>query len=637
MYNLINVLDFFIENKTKYDHGDYKNLKELHLKLNDSDFIQDCIVLTLYNYVKPLKMPFNTFILNKDVLSFLQNYENDYSSLLEKNKDNLNKLEEFLFKDVQFVKNPLDLIPYLIIEALVEYHNADIRFLKSSVKDDTEESTMVYDDFVDLKEHNIVEAFQNKPYGYYITANLPEKYSSYYKGTRYNIVSNQGNGLTIFNLDNTFLETCGFRSDSINFSHLVNKEHLITFDAIKSEKTDLSTTVNINKYFKSFINQLIFKTFSFFANANKSDHKEEVLIGYKKETSKNTNFPIVTIFEKEDMPVFTFDELAFTGKYQCLAFLDTYFKNIVDLDLINYYSDELFSTHLISHSSNSYTPTDKSYSFSKKYFNDFEIEIEHMQSYLPSRDSSNGCLTPINPHFVGSKQEIRDYAFRIAKANKIKLYSYYLGMFLREHSEKFTNDISNFLHLNIEDLLDNNELLNSIVKIGTANASSRNWEYISGSHSNISFLNKASVFDKNGYLNSLKNINILDYKGKSKGTKLVAFDCRNTDFSNILKNDYNLKLDNTSNFFLLWFEAKHELEKIAESENRKMHGSLFRFIDNGADPELYNWFYNSPFIHIIVPMSKSNEEKFITKAKTYEHIEFINCNFGYSNGSRGYS
>ena len=60
MFDIINVIDFFQETKSKYEFNDYEGLKELILN-SDSQFIDDCVLLALYGYVKPLEKPFNTF------------------------------------------------------------------------------------------------------------------------------------------------------------------------------------------------------------------------------------------------------------------------------------------------------------------------------------------------------------------------------------------------------------------------------------------------------------------------------------------------------------------------------------------------------------------------------------------------
>lgn len=668
MFDIINVIDFFQETKSKYEFNDYEGLKELILN-SDSQFIDDCVLLALYGYVKPLEKPFNTFMSNKDVLSFLSSYEDKKAQLMETYKEEFSKLESFLFQDVTFVKNKIDFIPYLVVEGMLEYKSAKKKFIPNVSVESGEQTVVFRNETIDFRDGQLnLSAFADKDYGYYVGIINPDELSNYYRGSKQQIISNQPEGLKIYDIHSEVSQITGFRNNTLEFSNLFKKKHLFEVDLIEAHEQELQLYTGdkeIKHLYHSFVNKLVLKTFIYFANLNHEKINNVSYLGYKKSKDNKSNFPAVITSQSREMPYFSFEDLKFKGQYDFLSFLDDWFEDILDLDFVNYYSDQINSIHFFEQQhewevaqSKSNMTVDQALNgnyvemldkfengelpyFSKEYCNNLRINIINEHSFLNSQERSGDTLTPINPYFSGTEEEMREYAFKIAKANKLKLYNFYMRAFQRTFELNFHTEMKAFLDVNIVDLMEDEEWLNNLERIGIANISPRNWGEL-GQNGHISVLVNEDQVESlvpikkyERQIKSVKDVNFVDYKGKSKATQWATFHCRNINTLSILEDKYFLKLSKESQFFIDLFKADQRLKVLRKAQSINGIDNLFRFRDYGVDIELYIWFNYNVLLNIVVPMSKGNKEKFV-KRLDLNNIDLLNCSFGYSNGSREY-
>ena len=70
-------------------------------------------------------------------------------------------------------------------------------------------------------------------------------------------------------------------------------------------------------------------------------------IGYNK-SDNNSNFPVVSNLDTKEIRSFSFEELKFKGEYSFLSFLDDLFEDVIDMQYINYFADNVNKIHLIS-------------------------------------------------------------------------------------------------------------------------------------------------------------------------------------------------------------------------------------------------------------------------------------------------
>ena len=660
MFDILKVIDFFIKNKPSSDKNDYEQLKSVQEKFSDHNFINDCILLSLYSYINRLSLPFNVFMTNPDVMSFLQSYEENKRSLYIKNEDEFSKLEKTLFFDINFVKNKKELIPYLIIEAMVEYNKSSQMFFESNLQNNSVFSTEVYDSNpIAINSTNNLAYFDTVPNGFYIIKRNADDYSSYYSGSKYGIVSKQPSGLTFFNIENKLLGISGFKKQDKTFLNLINKTHSLDIELIKSNNNELTTDVQVPSYFNGFINKLVIRAFAYFSSINKEATQTTGFLGYVSNNKKETLFPVSTNYKTANMPFYTFDDLRFSGEYNHLAFIDDLLEDILDLKFVNYYSDKIEYLHCLSHvdsykglgelslkelnnllSEDTTKEKEKEVDiFSKQYCNSFEIEIKTRQTFLNHYENSTIKLIPINPYFFGSEEDIKKYSLRIAKSNKLKMYSFYLKQYITKNIKSFTSEITEFLNENIKSLLDDNDFLETIERVGLANNSDRN-------SSGLGYSSSSSLITKEKYITinpnssydnllSFSDLDLLDYKGKSKGKNLIAFNCGNLEMLSILENKYGLSLSNTSQKIIDIFKSSLILQDVRNKTNQH-GGSLLRFNDSDCDIELYDWLHTSVLFHIIVPMTDKNKKVFSAKIEVINKAVILNCNFGYSNGSRDF-
>lgn len=657
------IFQFFIENNfsKNYTGNDlfvskYQKLHTLYKNFEGNVFISESIIYTLYSYAKNEKYTFQMLEKTKDFLPFIVNYELFCQEYLDKNRQILSELKKYVFSNgFEYFKHPEEVIPYLIVEALTELDNAKISFIsKVNVSEAESHQANIYlhSEIIPYTTFNeTINILRNKPNGYFLCEDLPQTHSNIVKGNGYMLAANNDDGILIYQFKNEVAHRSGLRGTSLRFDNILRKEHKIDFETNESASNQVSVDVKEFDFpFYNFINECVFKTFIYISSTEANNHKKDckAYIGFQKEESKNNQFPVLSDYQSHKMPIFTFDDLRFTGKFEFLSFLDDYLEEFLDMDLVNYYSDDIRSYHELSFT---HFKNDHVFERTRESFNSFKIIIKDELSM--GDDRSNMSLTPINPYFFGTEKEIYDYAFKIAKANKLKLYSLYVYVLDLITRKSITNEVQAFFNNNINTLIDDNVFVSMLKSVGTANISDRNKDYLFNARSHAF---PAVIHDKQfvfGYIfdkskvaeneiafdtTALSDIPFLDYQGKVKAKKMVVTHCHDMTMYQYLRDNYNYVLSADHEFFINITKAYIELKKIVNHdvpEGTKLH-NLTMMYDSKFEAEYYSWLdFYVPFF-LAIPMSDKNEKEFIKRCKL-NNSEIINCTFGYSNGSKEYS
>lgn len=643
MFNIINVIHFLKEKNSSSSSIDYESLAMLYNKY-DSPLIRDCILLTLYDYIKEISMPFGYFIENKDVIGFLNNYS-ETKNLFVTHKDDIEKLESFLFYGNESILNKKELIPYLVIESLLDYERSNNFFVQSISPSKLNYSTQTYTDIIDIDEtKSFIDNFSDKMFGFYICKTQSQKNSRMYYGYTYNIVSHQPDGLYFYELYSKYTSHHGFRQPSLEVrDNMIIKPHSIE---IKVSEENKSLSVHSHRGgIKNTINQLIYRTFTYWCELYKDSVDKTGVIGsFPNKTGNSlTNYPAISSYKSKEIKAPTFENLKFSDKYECLKFLDDKFENILDMDLVNFTSTELDFITTFEHT-NGNSPSDlkKDYDFTPEFFNNLNIEKIYMPDALATGKVSGFSFSSINPHFQGTEEQLDNHVFRTAKINKMRLYAFYINLYMDNQKHELADEMQAFFKENSIALLSDPEFLSTINKVGTSNISDRNLKTELRDNGKAFFiLNDDDAFFEKDYLykrlKPCKDVNFRDYKGKSKAQKFIAFDCNNLDMINVLKDKYKLKLSDNSEFCLKLVESFHILKNIIVSDKITKTDSIIYALDLDIDVELYTWNAYNTLFYCIIPMSKKHHEEFLLSLESQESTtEVLNCNFGYSNGSRSF-
>lgn len=636
MSNIIKVIDFFKSQKNA-NFINYDSLEKLYIKY-DSPLIKDCILLTLYDYIKNVSLPFAAFIDNQDVISFLSEYKNSKDFFI-KHKESISKLESFLFAGHNEILNKEELIPYLIIESLIEYDRSNNFFIKSNKSLKLKYSRDIFTYIINVDEtKSFVDNFKNKPFGFYICKAQGQKNTRFYSGHTFNVISYQPEGLYFHELHSEYEMHYGFRKQKLDVKdNLITKDHHIEIKYPESHK-ELSTDIKGTAFYQT-INLLIYRTFTYWADLYKQDINKQGVIGFVNH-NESVNYPALIDYTSKEIHNLTFDDLKFEDKYECLKFLDAKFESILDMNLVNFTSPEIEFISQFRHESEKH-PYDiqKKFEFNKDYFNSIEITKHHINDTIKQANTNGIPFSSINPHFCGTKDELVNHTFRSAKINKIKLYTSYISIYIKRHQSSFEAEMETFIKGNADKLFSDKEFLKSISRSAVANISDRNMS--NGLRSNGSpffIINDESIFqNKNHNLaRSCKDINFIDYKGKVKANRFFAFDCRNIEMLDIFKNKYNLKLSKDSTFFIQLFEAFHSLKSISKNDGVTSTDTIYSTLDLGIDVEQYLWNNFDTLFYTLIPMSKKHSDEIIEELKAIGKSEILDCNFGYSNGSRSF-
>lgn len=637
MFNLSNVISFFEANinDAKYQ---FKSLNLIQQKTK-SKFIKDSIIQALYSYISKYSIPFNTFMSNPDVTAFL----NDYCSSLERYKihqTEIEKINDILFGNDTNISNKNDLISYVIVESLIDFYNSKKYIIQ---KNNNKEGfyNKYFDEIIELENsHDFISSFQSKPYGFYVCKLPFQQYSTFFYGYKYAIISNQPNALYCYELNNSVNVSHGFNIYNLEIKNdIFRKSHNFKIEINENSQNELSTDLN-HSIFKDTITKLVFKSFLYWAESIKEETFEKGYIGFNK-SSNNNNFPAVVNFDSKEVKSFSFEELKFSGEYSFLSFLDDLFEDIIDMQYINYFADNVNKIHLIKHVSDDIKfKFDENYSFDKNFFNEFEINIVDKVPLDKLKCHERGLsLTPINPYYFGTEEDIREYNLNIAKLNKLRIYYLYVKIYFKKNVANFDKEMQSFFIENINKFVTENDFIHLVSKFATGNISNRNIKenFLYAQLPTVVISENISFVDKSKKFYSIKNIedlDIIDYKSKAKAKKLIGFDISNINIWNYLEERFESNFSKETQFFISLFKSFHLLQNIRnDKEFKKVSNIIAAFPYEYVDIELYKWIDFDRLVRVFVPMSNKNYKEYMSILEEINHPNVINCNFGYGNGS----
>lgn len=652
-----NVLNFFIDNKIhRHFSGSsdficrYTKLKRLLQEFEANEVISDSIIYSLYLYIKKESVPFELFIDSKDILSFLSNHQSFVKEYNEKHSGFVNKLTQFVFTNTHFVKNREELVPYLMVEAMLELSHVRSSFIQKLYNEKENDNVYLHPKLIKISNYNnIIQEMADKPLGLYLTEDFPQKSVNFLTGNGYMLIANKSDGIYIYQFKNETNHYAGFRGKHLQFDNIISRRHEIEVELVETNDTELSTHVE-EKFvnFRSFVNELVLNTFIYLSTLNEKQVKENnvAAIGYHKNEDSNVcNFPVLAGFNSTTMPIFTKEELRFKGEFEFLAFLDEWLEPYLDMDSVNYYSDQVTAFHQVSFT---HHPNSHRFSATKESLNSFEVKV--VTEDFDER--TNYTLTPINPYYFGNEQEIYDYAFKIAKANKLKLYSIYMDLLSVIHEYKMGRELHSFFNKNIVEIMNDETFINMINSVGTANISNRNKGYLTSNFNNtlpvfiheqfidcsLHISEKAKDGDIDFSNTQFDSIGFKDFIKKTKATKMVVTHCDTMEMLNYLRENYNFVLGEEYETFIKLtkaFKQFVDLRKQNIPEKTKLH-NLTMMHDSPFEAEYhYGWLKNFIPFALAIPMNKNNEKLFMEKFML-NNVKITNCNFGYSNNSHNY-
>lgn len=633
MFNLSNVISFFKENinSSQFKFDSLNTIQEN----TQSEFIKDSVIQTLYAYIADRHITFSKFLGNQDVTAFLMNYTNEVEKY-KKHSNEVNKIKNMLLGNNSNITNANDLIPYVIIESLIDFYDAKKYVIQKNNSNDNKFYSNYFEDVIKLtNSYDFINSFQNKPFGFYICKAPTQQYSSLFSGDKYIIVGNQPNALYFYELNCDIKKEHGFNSYNLSIENdIFRKRHNFKIEVKESDNNELSTDIK-KSLFIDTTNELIFKCFLYWCETMKAEVTTKGFIGYNK--SEKTNFPVVSNLESQEIRDFTFEELRFKGEYAFLSFLDDLFEDIIDMSYINYYSDNLNHIHKIQHVSEEINfDLESNYSFDKSFFNNFKIDIVEKSE---RNYGSNFSLTPINPYYFGEKEDIQKYNLNVAKLNKLKVYYMYLRVYLKQNKTTLENDMQSFFTNNVNDFIHDHEFIKLINVLATGNISDRNLKehFLYAQIPNVLTIPDVRLVNNNGIgysIYSVKDLNITDYKQTSKAKKLIGFDIHNIDIWNYFENKFNTHFSKETNVIISLFKAYHLLEEVKNKKNISKISNIVDAFSYDCDIELFKWNETDRLVRVFVPMNDKNYKDFTDHLEVVKPEKIINCNFGYSNGSQ---
>lgn len=612
---VLDCLDYLISKETKKNEhqfeveSDYSFVKSSFLNTTN-DFFKNTLINNIYSNIKQEKILVNDIIENKFLSNFINAYQDFNLYFNTSFADNLSHIKSNLSKiiDVDNVKNIEELISYCIIESFNEYSNTIIRFIeKNNKNDDAEFSTQYFSDFYKAKNDiTIFNTLTDKPYGFYFFKTpLRIKSISNNEYSEFTIVSNQANGITLFNMNYRILNYIGISTKRYNTVNAFNKEHNILINNIDSEKsTYLSSNLKNTSDFDtelSLINKLIIiGLLSLFSDEDnrKSQENKKALISFDKDLNDKSLLPVVSSFKHNyDLPFITFDELRFKGDYAFLSFLDDLYQDILNIDVVNYKNDNLYSFYDIL-TNNVETESDfgsfykeftpKEFSFND--FNNFKIKEISREDVYVGINNYHFKIIPINNTIIGSNEDIYQNCFDSAKINKMSLYLYYNKFYSYLYKKEFETEMNDFISNHIEDLVTDTVFLSYINRIGSSN----NIKSVYYHHTE----NVISHYDSE--LSPTMRI----FNKDKKATMLLSISIDNKNLVDHLINEYDLSLSSNSHFFLKLFYANIQLNKLYEDTKSNKRRNINEILDTKIDLELNKWISFSTLFTFTIPLNK---------------------------------
>ena len=646
--DIVSIIEYF-QQKFTSSKFDFSSLKEIS-ENTKSQFIADSVKHALYSFVGDNSIKFNELFKNKDLVEFASEYE----SFLEKYKgysSEIDKINNLLFPNNDLIENKEALISYVIIESLSEFYAAKKYIISRKNTKDEGFYTKYFDDVIELTHNTkqFIVDFDKKPYGFYICKMPSQQMSNLFYGFKYIVVGNQPSGLYCYELRNETTKHRGIRETFLEIKNdIFRKRHDFNIEFSESESNALSNDVK-NSVFPNLMNELVFKCFLHWCNTGKKEIKAQGVIGYTKNKSGKSNFPVVANFNSTEIKSYTFDELRFSGEYAHLSFFDDLFEDIIDMDYVNYFSDNINEIHAITHMTeykekrpmmdfmrDDYVEPEKysfskNYAFTKDFYNKLKIVVSEKQEIGKIEALENDfSLTTLNPYVFGNKEDVEKYNLNAAKINKLKLYQIYIDLYLKKHYDTIESELKDYFMSCLSELMSDIEFFKTVPKVGVSNISNRN--LYESFLFRKSFINIITQEDVQPYNNrdldfasisqlDVNTINFVDYTGKNKAHKMIGFDIKNVESMDHLMNKFDNEFSAPTKFFINMFYAYYK------SKEAGACGQLGRAFNNIKDPESYNWFTIDSIARLIVPISNKNSKSLLEMLEN-ESIEIQDCTYG---------
>jgi hypothetical protein len=586
-----------------------------------NDFPENLVVNMFYSNLKKESLPIEDYIDIDYFVETVSHYPQFQIDFKSKYKPQIDAIAESLIEStkVNFIKNREEIFSYVISESLIEHSFTKKRFIPRKIENQAPFSTMTFfNEFHSLQnEASLLPLLNNKPFGFYICRVPYQKVIGATKSrSGFILVSNQSDGITVFNFNNKILGIFGLQGNSYTLENIVNKEHSVEIksDSVESHSITLFDQNNDSDFAKlNIINQLVIK---FFVSLVSKDLQENIIQNENKavafisaeKTEEKSLMPIVSDLQHGNIPHFTKEDLKFTGKYEFFSIFDKVFDNVLDMDLVNFHKESrdcFYDLSFIETFKKDIVGKDRIFDMSPEAIKSYFVvdEIEYGKGYVGIEKS----LTHLNPitSIIGTEEEVYDHCKMIAKMNKLTLINFYAGIYSARYKEGLKKELHDFFVANIDKLLEDKKFWSFIKTFGLYGATSKN--YHNAAMCGAGFLVSEQAF-------KLSNVNdkLLDYRQKSKAAKLLGFTIDNYEAFEYLEKEYGLILSEPSKNLMEFkkaYQLKKKMFKELDIPNKKSK-NFYAFLKNDVDIELNNWLDASIGIHAVLPFTAGQHKKF---------------------------
>tara|TARA_Y100001960_G_scaffold334053_1_gene444231 strand:+ start:10143 stop:12125 length:1983 start_codon:yes stop_codon:yes gene_type:complete len=586
-----------------------------------NDFPENLVVNMFYSNLKKESLPIEDYIdidYFVETISYYPQFQIDFK---RKYKPQIDAIAESLIEStkVNFIKNREEIFSYVISESLIEHSFTKKRFIPRKIENQASFSTMTFfNEFHSLQnEASLLPLLNNKPFGFYICRVPYQKVIGVTKSRDgFILVSNQSDGITVFNFNNKVLGVFGLQGNSYTLENIVNKEHSVEIksNSVESHSITLFDQSNDSDFAKlNIINQLVIK---FFVSLVSKDLQENVIQNENKaiafiseeKVEEKSLMPVVSELAHGNIPHFTKEELKFTGKYEFFSIFDKVFDNVLDMDLVNFHRESrdcFYDLSLIEKFNQKIVGKDGIFDISPKAIKSYIVvdEIEYGQGYVGIEKS----LTHLNPitSIIGTEEEVYDHCKMIAKMNKLTLINFYAGIYSARYKDGLKRELQEFFVANIDKLLEDKKFWSFIKTFGLYGATSRNYY-------NAAMCGAGFLISKQASTLSNFNGKLLDYRQKSKAAKLLGFTIENHKVFEYLEKEHGLILSEPSKNLMEFkkaYQLKKKMFKELDIPNKKSK-NFYAFLKNDVDIELNNWLDASIGIHAVLPFTAGQHKKF---------------------------
>lgn len=479
--------DIFIKASTQLSEDKVlDNIDVLHNLYNFSsnNFVKQTVVMHVYSILRNKSIKFDKLLSHSEIASFCLSFPCFEEYYLNTFSENLTPFRGSISAFSRTLTNVNDLIAFSIIEAAIAFANTKYKFLSN---DFSNEHKIISSNVFKLNkkvkdETECLLLLQDEPDGFYCVNSFFDKYDKNIRGVRTFIVSKQGNDFCYIYLPEKSKFITGLNSSLYHrYSNIVNhpydsNDFILNFDNQNLDKENsnfLAKKESIDSQFcesLNFINSVIIYVFvSMFKENYQSiikENKSFIALGHE----FDKKFPVV--FENVVFPKISFEDIRFDGKISYLSYLDDMFKDVIDMDLVNFDLDSIDPKYV-------HTKVDRDVENKEKHSILFPSYIKEMKKenfklipyefYKKTTGEGRGSFTdmiellPVNKNYIGTKEEIFKYAKTIALKNKIKLYAVYLKHYLELNQLNYFIDKNEYFEKNIVNILQDDEFL-SLVK-----------------------------------------------------------------------------------------------------------------------------------------------------------------------------